>query len=166
MPCPLLTFSQSDYLIQIVDTNSHSKWQTMQIQISCQLIWIYSVCKGRVYPGPGLRNNYNIFIRSLSQQSSARLYNIPSQRPLAQQTHKVMTSQWCQNNVITTLCVYWVTCSKYKTLPTVNPYDEQHGKKALTLRKQAYTNIWKTSPPKTESFQIKILIFFTFLLKT
>ena len=34
MPCPFLIFSQSDYLIQVVDTNSHSKWQTVQIQIS------------------------------------------------------------------------------------------------------------------------------------
>ena len=30
----------------------------------------------------------------------------------------------------------------------------------LTLRKHAYSNILKISPPKTESFQIKILIFF------
>ena len=30
------------------------------------------------------------------------------------------------------------------------------------LRKHAYTNILKISPPKTESFQIKILIFFIF----
>ena len=28
------------------------------------------------------------------------------------------------------------------------------------LRKHAYLNIWKISPPKTESFQIQILIFF------
>ena len=35
-----------------------------------------------------------------------------------------------------------------------------------TLRKHAYSNILKISPPKTESFQIKTLIFFTFLLKT
>ena len=28
------------------------------------------------------------------------------------------------------------------------------------LRKHAYSNIFKISPPKTESFQIKILIFF------
>ena len=34
MPQPLLLFSQSDYLVQIVDTNSHTKWQTVQIQIS------------------------------------------------------------------------------------------------------------------------------------
>ena len=29
-----------------------------------------------------------------------------------------------------------------------------------TLRKHAYSNIYKISPPKTENFQIKILIFF------
>ena len=30
----LFKFSQSDYLIQIVDVNSHTEWQTVQIQIS------------------------------------------------------------------------------------------------------------------------------------
>ena len=34
MPCPLLVFSQSDYLIQLVHTNSNTWWQTVQIQIS------------------------------------------------------------------------------------------------------------------------------------
>ena len=35
-----------------------------------------------------------------------------------------------------------------------------------TLRKHAYSNILKISPPKTESFKIKVQIFFMFLLKT
>ena len=34
MPCPLLIFSQSDYLIQVVDINSNTEWQTEQVQIS------------------------------------------------------------------------------------------------------------------------------------
>ena len=34
MPHPLPIFSQSDYLIQVVDINSHIEWQTVQIQIS------------------------------------------------------------------------------------------------------------------------------------
>ena len=34
MPHPLQTVSQSDSLIQIADINSHTKWQTVQIQIS------------------------------------------------------------------------------------------------------------------------------------
>ena len=69
MPCPFLVFSQSNYVIQLVDTNLHSKWQTVQIQISwllqkptdldwrSQLIWIYTVSKDRTYLGsaePGL----------------------------------------------------------------------------------------------------------------
>ena len=41
MPCSLLIVNQSDYLNLIVDINSHTKWQTVQIRISCQLIWIY-----------------------------------------------------------------------------------------------------------------------------
>ena len=34
MACPLLIISQSDYLNQVVDQNSHAEWQTVQIQIS------------------------------------------------------------------------------------------------------------------------------------
>ena len=34
MPRPFLIFSQSDVLIQTVDTNTHTQWQTVQIQIS------------------------------------------------------------------------------------------------------------------------------------
>ena len=53
MPRPLPIYSQSDYLIQVVDIKSHSKLQTVQIQTSwlLQLIWICTVCKGSVYLG-------------------------------------------------------------------------------------------------------------------
>ena len=34
MPHPFLIVSQSDYLIKIVDLNSHAEWQTVQILIS------------------------------------------------------------------------------------------------------------------------------------
>ena len=34
MPCPSLICSQSDYLIQNVDINSNTEWQTVQIPIS------------------------------------------------------------------------------------------------------------------------------------
>ena len=37
MPHPLLIFSQSDYLIQVVDKKSHTEWQTVQIQIHIEL---------------------------------------------------------------------------------------------------------------------------------
>ena len=37
----------------------------------------------------------------------------------------------------------------------------------MSLRKRAYSNILKISPPKTETLQIKFMIFFfIFLLKT
>ena len=39
------------------------------------------------------------------------------------------------------------------------------GRGWLALRKYAYSNILKISPPKTEIFLTKILIFFIFLLK-
>ena len=37
--------------------------------------------------------------------------------------------------------------------------------KKKTLQKQAYSNVLKLLPPKNENFQIKIWIFFIFLLK-
>ena len=56
MPHPLLIFSQSVYLIQIVVINSHTQWQTVQIQISWLLqkptdLDLHSFTKGRTYPG-------------------------------------------------------------------------------------------------------------------
>ena len=44
MLCPFLIFSQSDYLIQVVAINSHTKWQTVQIQIS----WLLLHCLQRL----------------------------------------------------------------------------------------------------------------------
>ena len=49
--CPLLIVSQSDCLIQVVDTNPHTNWQKVQIKISWLLIWIYTACKDRAYLG-------------------------------------------------------------------------------------------------------------------
>ena len=40
MPHRLLIFSQSDYFIKVVDTNSHSNWQIVQIQISWLLHYL------------------------------------------------------------------------------------------------------------------------------
>ena len=37
MPHPLLIVSQLDYLIKIVEINSHTEWQTVKIQIS----WLF-----------------------------------------------------------------------------------------------------------------------------
>ena len=43
MPHPLQNFNQSGFLIQVVDTNSHTKWQTVQIRISWMASWSGSV---------------------------------------------------------------------------------------------------------------------------
>ena len=55
MPYPLLTVSESDCLIQIVDKKLYTAWQIVQIQISwllkSQLIRIYTVYKSQAYPG-------------------------------------------------------------------------------------------------------------------
>ena len=65
MPHPLLIFSRSDYLIQVVDTNLHTLHQTVQIQMSWLLqkptdLDVQFAKNGRAYPGsagPGLKNN-------------------------------------------------------------------------------------------------------------
>ena len=55
MPCPNLIFSQSDYLIRIVVINSYTNGKQCRSRsvgfFRSQLIWIYTVCKGSVYPG-------------------------------------------------------------------------------------------------------------------
>ena len=55
-------FSQSDYLVKIVDINSHTEWQTVQIQISWLLkkptdLDLNSGCKSRAYWGSMTRVN-------------------------------------------------------------------------------------------------------------
>ena len=80
MPRPLLIFILSDYLIQVVDTNSHANWQTVQIQISwllqwrSQLIWIYTVCKGKVYPGSA-----GLWLKTSSRVSGYTGWPMPNQ---------------------------------------------------------------------------------------
>ena len=54
MPHPFLIFSQSDYMILVVYTNSHTELQCRSRSVGfrrSQLIWIYTVCKGRAYQG-------------------------------------------------------------------------------------------------------------------
>ena len=55
MPHPLLNFGQSDSLIQIIDINSYTECKHCRSRsfgfFRSQLIWICTVCKGRVYPG-------------------------------------------------------------------------------------------------------------------
>ena len=43
MSRPILMFSQSDYLIQVVDIHSNTEWQTLQIQISSEANWSGSI---------------------------------------------------------------------------------------------------------------------------
>ena len=68
MPCPLLIVSQSDSLIQILYMNSHTEWQTMQIQFRSQLTWVFTVCKGRIYPGSAGQELINKKVREKSRE--------------------------------------------------------------------------------------------------
>ena len=54
----------------------------------------------------------------------------------------------------------WFVCSKFFLVALVGCDC------GFSLRKHAYSNIQKFSPPKTEKIQIKTLIFDTYLLKT
>ena len=74
-----LILSQSNYMTQVVDTNYHTKCQTVQLQIRSQL-WIYTVSKCRVYSvsaGPGLgtfRSPCASSVQSLSSLFSHIIY--------------------------------------------------------------------------------------------
>ena len=73
MPCPLLIFSQSDYLIQMVAINSHTWWQTVQIQISDLDL---HCLQNRVYlgsAGQGLINAYPLGMFSLRNKTNIHL---------------------------------------------------------------------------------------------
>ena len=71
MPHPHLIFSQSDYLIQIVDINSHIQWQAVQIQISWLLqkptdLDLHCLQK-RTYPGSaGQGLIYSHFVQTIT----------------------------------------------------------------------------------------------------
>ena len=80
---------------------------------------------------------------------------------------------------------YYLNCTRYSLFFTLQwlgslscaaGATEPHGwsaphsigpdKRKYQLQKHAYSNVLKILPPKNENFQIKILIFFIFLLKT
>ena len=50
MPLQLPIYSQSEYLVQVVDINLHTEWQTVQKPTDLDL-YCLPVCKGSVYPG-------------------------------------------------------------------------------------------------------------------
>ena len=112
MPSPFLIFSQSDYLILVVDTNSHTHWQTVQIQISwsSQLIWSYTVCKRRTCPGlagQGLRlydvkNLYQIF---QMKSSNHDFLTFEIHLIMNNFTLKCMVCQACSDKIL--LCQYF-----------------------------------------------------------
>ena len=86
MPRSFQIFSQSDNLIQIFYINLHTEWRTVQIQISWllrrQLIWIYNVCKGRVYPGSagqGLSKYLNSDFYALCTFKTSKISIVTSQ---------------------------------------------------------------------------------------
>ena len=74
-------------------------------------------------------------------------------------TFKYIRAEWKNSILFKLISVWTLVLSSGVCL---------HDQKVVqnTLRKHAYSNILKFLPPKTENFQIKILIFFIFLLKT
>ena len=77
MPHPLLIFSQSDYLIQVVIqinilNDKQCRSRSVGFLIRSQLIWIFTVCKGRTYPGSAGQDLINcIFPKYWDRQERA-----------------------------------------------------------------------------------------------
>ena len=64
MQRPLLIVRQSDSLIQIADIHSHSKWQTVQVQISWPLqkptdLNLHCLQRQGIFGSAGQVNNHN-----------------------------------------------------------------------------------------------------------
>ena len=64
-----------------------------------------------------------------------------------------------------TTCPAHLNATSYSVVSQASNILQVHREDSPPLRKHASSNILKISQPKTESFQIKILIFFIFLLK-
>ena len=73
---------------QIGDINSHTKWQTVQIQRS-QLIWICTVCIGRAYPGSarlelmGLDTFHRFFLIVFTRDETFLTFCLHSCKPIS-----------------------------------------------------------------------------------
>ena len=63
-------------------------------------------------------------------------------------------------------CICYSQCYFLKELPSTAFIDGLKYNNLSLLRKNTYSYMLKISPTKTESFQMKILIVFIFLLKT
>ena len=79
MPRPFLIFSQSIYLIQIIDINRYWMGNSAYLVafFRSQLFWIYTVWKGRTYPGstgPGLMEGKGKTVMFTVTQSSLWIY--------------------------------------------------------------------------------------------
>ena len=129
--------SKSDYFIQVVDTNSHTEWQTVEIQISwllrSQLIWIHTVCKGRVYPGsagPGLRNFCLTHCRKSWKNELQRLLESP-RRTETDNCKKVKSS------ILTVRPESWLTSINREKLYAVGNILEEN------IYKPAYDKTYK-----------------------
>ena len=79
MPRPLLIFSQSDYLIQVADTNSQTYWQT-DLDLQClQRQGISGISRIRVKDDYGQKVRSHIFsvnVVILDESTSERFYRL------------------------------------------------------------------------------------------
>ena len=97
MPCPLPIFSQSDYLIQVVDINSHTEWQTVQIQIS----WLLQK--------PTDLDLHCLQRQSISGLSRTRVNMVLSVRHFWKSIKSLMRSNWLKHGSLA--CKTWLILS-------------------------------------------------------
>ena len=123
----------------------------MQIQISwllrSQLIWICTVCKGRVYPGSagqGLRNGSLSYL--IAKTCWCSLLRISASHFLLE-----FSNIWLRKTLDYNFL--HITHFSLETCKRASGHYLQKGK--WPLWKHAYSNILKILPPKNENFQIK-----------
>ena len=107
MPCPLLDFSKSDWLIQVVNTNSQTEWQTMQIQKPTDLD-LHCLQMQGISGFSRIRVKFHVYTHFVSSYPRGsfcvfpagtwRLYNVLS---MLMQCHNIAsTLKWCCTNIM------------------------------------------------------------------
>ena len=138
-----------------------------------QLIWIYTVCKGRAYPGsagPGLSFARNVFILQITDpqhhhRACTDISSTCSTQPgylLNWRRKNDPASHWSNLSKTINYAVLWDGLSiKSHIKYVINQIPHcPHITTVYALRKQAYLNILNILWPKNGNFQIKNSDFF------
>ena len=104
----LLIVSQSNYLIQVVDTNLHIEWQCKSRSVGffrSQLIWICTVCKSMPYHGSAGLKSIGKYLSNCSMKTWAiRKHTFRCVHPVKIQISLCIDAFWSESSLGT----FWI----------------------------------------------------------